>query len=110
MMKKRELIKLGIPKGKPLNIAIDAIGAASKAGMNKEQIRKTVRAVAANPQTYSEEKYFGALASALLNQGSHGEYVYREISAPYQRWGENLDEASIQQMEYLNTGSCILSN
>ena len=98
-MKKRELIKLGIPKGKPLEMALGAISKASKAGMNKEEIRKTMRAVLANPQTYAEEPYFGTFANSLLSKGKRQEYQYREISAPYQQWGDNLDEASIQQME-----------
>ena len=76
-MKARELQNLGIPKGEPVKLAFAAIAETVKAGMNRDALRKALRAVAANPGAYVDDAVWGELAAALRDRARPGAYSAR---------------------------------
>lgn len=99
-MKARELQNLGIPKGEPVKLAFAAIAETVKAGMNRDALRKALRAVAANPGAYVDDAVWGELAAALRDRARPGAgFSPRSEPAPYRRWGGDMDAESIRQME-----------
>ena len=99
-MKARELQNLGIPKGEPVKLAYAAIEETVKAGMSRETLRKTIRAVAANPKAYADDPVWAELATSLLKSGSaRAGFCRRDEPAPYRRWGSAMEAESIRQME-----------
>ena len=65
-MKARELQNCGIPRGEPIKLALEAIGAAMKAGMTRDAVRTAIKALAQNPEDHVNDPAFGALASSLI--------------------------------------------
>ncbi|MDX9971451.1 MAG: RtcB family protein [FCB group bacterium] len=99
-MKKRELINLGLPKGPILDKAIHAVVAAAGAGMNGAQIRDTLKALVRNPGGFAQHPQFGDLAKAFDERHKIPKLSSaRSEAAEYRRWGRDLDDTAIQQME-----------
>ena len=96
----RELQNLGIPKGEPIKLAYEAIDETVKAGMNRETLRKTIKAIAANPKAYVEDPVWGELAASLVKPDrARTGFFPRHEPAPYRRWGSDMERESIRQME-----------
>ncbi len=99
-MKSRELQNLGIPGGECVKLAYEAVGKTAKAGMDRETLRKTIRAVVVNPKAYVSDPVWGELAASLMKSGSaRAGFSPRPEPAPYRRWGSDMDPESIRQME-----------
>jgi len=99
-MKKRELYNLGIPKGKAMDLAIGVVKEFAKAGMTREDMRAKFAAVAEKPEDYKDDEQLGKLASALVESAeARARYEERTDPAPYQSWGSDFDETSVQQIE-----------
>jgi tRNA-splicing ligase RtcB len=99
-MKAKELHNLGIPKGEPIKLAYEAVEQTVKAGMNRETLRKTLKAVTGNPKAYVEDPVWGELANSL-RESDHARagFSHRTEPAPYRRWGSDMEADSIRQME-----------
>jgi tRNA-splicing ligase RtcB (3'-phosphate/5'-hydroxy nucleic acid ligase) len=99
-MKARELYNLGIPKGEPMKLAVDAIREFNKAGMAQQPLREIISSIIETPGDYLEHPVWTKLANSLVktNRARAG-YVPREEPAPYRRWGSDMDAESIRQME-----------
>jgi tRNA-splicing ligase RtcB len=100
-VKARELRKLGIPNGDDLDLALRLIGDARAAGLSMAAIRRRLRAVVSDPASHRHDPTFAALARSL-DTGSRGApetFSERPESAPWQRWGDDLDPQSVRQME-----------
>jgi len=102
-VKSRELANLGIPKGKPMTIARQAVSDYAKNSNGKvkrDELRKTIQSLVANPQAYVDDACFGSLAQSLqVTVQARARYESRVESAPYRRWGQAIEEIAIQQME-----------
>jgi len=99
-MKARELQKLGIPKGEPIRLALEAIGAALNGGVTRDEARTKIRAIVDRPEDHVTDPVFGKLASSLIKTAAaRARFEQRAEPAPYQRWGADMDAQSIQQME-----------
>jgi tRNA-splicing ligase RtcB len=102
-MKPRELENLGIPHGEPVRLAIKLIAEAAKAGLDKNQLRGRVRAVAATPVAHVDDPHFGELALALIDFRAKplpgATFEHRESPAPWKQWGVDLEAESIRQMQ-----------
>ncbi len=99
-MKSRELQNLGIPKGEPLRLALEAIGEVMKAGMARDAVRKKVAAIAYNPGEHVGDPVFGKLASSLVKTAAaRARYDQRAEPAPCRQWGTDLEAQSLQQMD-----------
>lgn len=96
-MKKRELIKLGIPAGDPVRLAIDAIRLLAAAGTGKNEMRRRITAMIADPEAFFDDPMLGATARAVTGAPAPG-YIPRADSAPYKQYGANLDKNSVEQM------------
>ena len=99
-MKKRELYNLGIPRGKAADLAIGIVRRLAEAGLSRNAMRASLAAVAERPEDYKADELLGPLAATLLN-GSEARAGFRERTgpAPYQSWGSDFDEMSVQQIE-----------
>jgi tRNA-splicing ligase RtcB len=99
-MKARELINLGIPKGEPIKMALEAVKRTAKAGIDREKLRKTIKAVAENAKAYVDDPIWGELAGSLqkTNRARAG-FIHRAEPAPYRKWGRDMEAESIRQME-----------
>jgi tRNA-splicing ligase RtcB len=99
-MKSRELQKLGLPKGEPVRLALEAIEQIRQRGLTRENLRQTVKAVAGNPNAFADDPVWGGLASFLLkSQRARAGFESRAEPAPYKIWGSDVDAESIRQME-----------
>lgn len=98
-MKARELNNLGIPRGEAVKLAIEAVKETVKAGVSRDELRKTIKAVAENPKAYVDDPLWGELAQSLINTGgARAGFSRRREPAPYNRWGSDMDAESIRQM------------
>jgi tRNA-splicing ligase RtcB (3'-phosphate/5'-hydroxy nucleic acid ligase) len=99
-MKARELNNLGIPKGEPVKLAIEAVKGTVKAGIDRETLRKTIKAIAENPKAYVDDPLWGELAASLLQSDrARAGFLHRTEPAPYRRWGTDMKTESVRQME-----------
>lgn len=92
-MKPNEIHALGVPKGEPVLEAIKLL--------RKKSIKDhaaTFAAVAAEPSAYLEDEKLAALAKAIVEAEEQATFVPREEPAPWQQWGEDLEEQAVDQM------------
>lgn len=99
-MKSRELQNLGIPKGEPIGLALEAIGEVMTAGMARDAVRAKIMAIAEKPEDHVSDPVFGKLASCLIKTATaRARFEQRSEPAPYRRWGTDMEAQSIQQMD-----------
>jgi len=99
-LKSRELRNLGIPAGESVAVAQGCVAAGARSGMKTPRLREIVRAVVDRPSEYKEDPNFGPLARQLIRIAeARSHYRPRGGTAPYRKWGNDLDAQSIQQME-----------
>jgi tRNA-splicing ligase RtcB len=99
-MKARELQNLGVPQGEPVKLAIIAVREMAKKCATRETLRAAVKAVIEAPNSFIEDPVWGALAASLMKSDlARARYESRSEPAPYQRWGSDIDDESIRQME-----------
>jgi tRNA-splicing ligase RtcB len=98
-MKPRELRNLGIPKGEPVKLALEAANTLGKA-VPKKQLRAAIKAIARDPGSYTDDPVWEKLANSLLKSGrERASFEHRAEPAPYRRWGADMEPESIRQME-----------
>jgi tRNA-splicing ligase RtcB (3'-phosphate/5'-hydroxy nucleic acid ligase) len=99
-MKARELQKLGVPKGEPIKLAFKAVSGTVKAGIDRETLRKTIKAIAENPKAYVDDPLWGELAGSFLQSDrARAGFIHRAEPARYRRWGTDMETESVRQME-----------
>jgi len=103
-MKPTELTALGIPRGKAMKLAFEAISRAVRSGTPKQEMPDLVGAVADNPSDFTSDPAFGELALQLLQEpgsptGRAPERPVREQPVPCRKWGQDLDPGSLEQMD-----------
>ena len=99
-MKSRELQNLGIPKGEPIRLALEAIGEVMKNGMTRDAVRAAIQGIAEKPADHVNDPAFGRLAASLIKTATaRTRFEQRAKPAPYRRWGTDMEQQSIQQME-----------
>lgn len=102
-MKKRELANLGIPKGEIMHLTLDAVKewVESVDGyLNKMDICLKIRDLVKEPGRFLDDPYFGQIAKLLGEQKkARATFVNRAEPAYYQRWGSDMEDEAIQQME-----------
>jgi len=98
-MNTKELLALGVPRGPMIQLAQRTLATAAQQGIDKRVIRGTMHALLDDPTPYLTDAVFGTLAMAWRDYAAGtNNYVPRETPAPFQTWGEGLDELSLQQM------------
>jgi tRNA-splicing ligase RtcB (3'-phosphate/5'-hydroxy nucleic acid ligase) len=103
-MKPRDLRRLGIPDGPPIEAALDAVRRARQAGWDFTDLRAALRRVAETPADFAEDEIFATLAARLaapLTPEGHGREPRREPRsgpAPHRIWGHDHDSEALRQM------------
>lgn len=95
-MNTHQLRKLGIPEP-AINTAIQAIQQAAKLGLLRQiDVKKTLRELAATPESFVDDGVFGPLAREIVDLGGPAE---ERRSVEFGIWGAaGIDQASLQQM------------
>jgi tRNA-splicing ligase RtcB len=99
-MKRKDLGKIGIPGGAPAKLALTVAGKLFGQGIGKHEVMKNLEAVSAAPRDYIEHELYADLAKSIVDYCTQATQILpREIPVSYRRYGSNLEEASIKQME-----------
>ena len=103
-MKAKQLEKMGIPAAlaKPAKWVVSQ---ARQNGMSLDDAKATLKQLVDDPEALREDEIFGPLAREMSQYQRIAEaraqaaaQPHRKEPAPYQQWGDDLDEASIKQM------------
>lgn len=95
-MKTKDLLKLGVPLGKPMGEAFKFISAFCTGGGDKENLGAEISAIVAAPGNFADDPLRGPLASALEAPDL---YMPGKPPAPWKKWGTEIDEMAISQIE-----------
>jgi tRNA-splicing ligase RtcB len=98
-MKKRDLEKAGIPRGQAMETALQAVIAASRAGMGKREIISFIHEVVKDPLHFKDDDLFGTLARRLAKVDEEKSRDTTTATAPYRIWGGDIDKEAISQLE-----------
>jgi hypothetical protein len=99
-MNARKFARLGVPEGEAMRLAGTAVRDARAFGIAKRDIPQMITAVVENPADYLQDELLGELAAALMaHEVEQPTFKPRKAPAPFQVWGENLDENSVNQMK-----------
>jgi tRNA-splicing ligase RtcB len=90
-----DLIRLGVPLGRPVRRANDFIANYCLKGLDRTRIEEELRSILANPTAYAEDPLRGSFARSLLRPRP----LLKDPPAEYHRWGKDLDPQAVQQME-----------
>jgi tRNA-splicing ligase RtcB len=98
-MRARDLLALGIPR-ETLPFATAATKAAARTGFKKGSLRRTLSELVDAPQDFLDDPIFGDLADNLIHaRSARLGFTERPQPAPFDQWGQDLDPASLRQME-----------
>jgi tRNA-splicing ligase RtcB len=96
-VKKQDFVNVGVT-GEYIPQAMEAVKSAGKAGRFKGiAARKLVKDVAQNPNQFVNDEHFGSLARLMLQPKEEPLPLPDPIG--FTKWGKDIDEASIKQME-----------
>ena len=97
-MKPIDYSALGLPPGdEPQELARSAVAAAVDDRVGEREAFRRLRRAVRNPETHLDDPHFG-LVAALLHEIRAG-FNARPEPAPYARWGDDIEESSVRQME-----------
>ncbi len=95
-MKTKDLIRLGVPFGKPMDEAFKFISTFCTGGGKKEDLEAEISAMVAAPAQFAHDALRGPLATALLAVDI---FVPRTTPAPWKQWGTDIDDMALKQIE-----------
>src|ERR1700680_1363356 len=99
-MKTRDLAKIGIPAGRSAEAARQILQHAHAAKRSMSTVLDDLGRVATSPAAFLDDATYAELAQLLVDRAAaEGAFVPREIDAPYQIWGENLERNAVQQLK-----------
>jgi tRNA-splicing ligase RtcB (3'-phosphate/5'-hydroxy nucleic acid ligase) len=96
-MNGRDITALGYREGPIVGVAL-RIARRLKKRMPQDQVLKALKAVRDDPQVYAADELLGELAMALIEEANRPFFVEREQPAPFQLWGQGLEEGALMQM------------
>ena len=97
-MKPRDLLNLGFQPGPVIGVAIKAIADAK--GLDQETINRDLTSLLADPRAFIDHPHWAPIAQSLITHtAQRSTYEERPIPAPYQIWGEGLEEGALEQMK-----------
>jgi len=99
-MKTRDLIRMGIPAGRPAEAAKTILQQAQTSKRSMRTVLDELKAVAASPSAFVDNAEYGALAQRLVDHAAAGRsFVPRASDAPYRIWGDNLEATAVDQLK-----------
>lgn len=90
-----ELSALGVPAGEPTRLAQDFLANYILKGGDKSLLKEEIEKVVSDPKRFIEDPLRGTLAKSLLSSPA----PFRSSNAPWNRWGDDLDQEAVAQME-----------
>src|SRR3954464_5568904 len=93
-MNSKDLISLGVPRGKPLSIAHEFIQAYIEQGNPGVELQDEITRIVANPPAFFEDALRAPLARAIYRP----EFTPRAELAPWRQWGHGLEAEAVKQM------------
>lgn len=100
-MKTRDILKLGVPLGKPMDEAFKFISAFCAGGGQKDKLEAEISAIVAAHDSFPDDPLRGPLASALRAPDL---YMPERPPAPWRQWGTDIDDMALKQIE----AACLL--
>src|SRR5688572_29068248 len=97
-MNGRDITALGYREGPIVGLALK-VAKRLKKRMPQDEALKALKAVLDDPQVYVSDETLGPLAAALIEEQTRPYFVEREQPAPYQIWGEGLEQGALGQMK-----------
>ena len=94
IMNTKDLIRLGVPNGTPLKLALEFIVNYIRRSGDTSCLEDEVAAIVANPVAFLGDPQHKAFARALYEPTSK----QRETLAPWRQWGSGLEPESVKQM------------
>jgi tRNA-splicing ligase RtcB len=94
-MKTKDLIRLGVPLGEPMNLAFEFISQFCLGGGDKLKLAEEITAIVASPKSFESDALRGKLADALQNPA----FFPRQQPAAWRQWGTGLEPDAVNQME-----------
>ena len=96
-MNGRDITELGYREGPIVGLAL-RIAQRERKRTDEQNVRKMLIAVKDAPAQWASDLMWGELARALIEERDRPYWVEREAPAPYQIWGEGLEEGALMQM------------
>lgn len=93
-MKTKDLIRLGVPLGEPVERAQEFIKEFLAQGHDDAQLEAEIFEIVANPQTYFADALRAPFARAVYRPA----FAPRAELAPWRQWGEGLEAEAVRQM------------
>jgi tRNA-splicing ligase RtcB len=98
-MKKRELEKMGYPRGFVTDLALRACGAAAESGMTRQELRRKLKALIDEPRAFLSDPVFAQVAAQLIERPAPQDRYDFQTGLSYAVWGgEDIDPAAHEQM------------
>ena len=98
-MKTRQLLDMGIPHGRCVELAIELLKETARRKLDDREVSPQLKALVRAPASFADHELYGPLARALAEYLSASDtFIRREAPAPYQIWGEGLEAGALQQM------------
>ncbi|MCP4196649.1 MAG: RtcB family protein [Proteobacteria bacterium] len=98
-MKSKELIRLGIPRGQPMELAMEWAKQAARLGKKKGAIRQIIGKLVADPESYVTHSDLGEVAAAMVTLAeARAAFVPRAEPASYVRFGTDFEQGAVTQM------------
>jgi len=94
-MNTKDFIRLGVPLGEATRRATDFVSRFVLSGGDKSRLEEEVKAVIADPASFTSDSLRGEFANALLKAPPPP----RAEPVKYRQWGEGLEHEAVMQME-----------
>ncbi len=93
-MNTKDLIRLGVPVGKPIQLAHEFIENFIMQGSDDAQLKAEIFNIIADPSAFFGDELRAPLARAIYRP----DFAGREEPAPWRQWGEGLEADAVKQM------------
>jgi tRNA-splicing ligase RtcB len=97
-MNGRDITALGYREGPIVGLAL-RIAKRLKKSMSQDEVLAKLKQVLEQPEAFAGDPLLGELSVALTQEKNRPYWVEREAPAPYQIWGEGLEEGAVNQMK-----------
>jgi tRNA-splicing ligase RtcB len=91
----KDLIRMGVPHGKPLEHAVAFILLFRENGGDTSQLQNEIAAIVANPASFLDDPLRRSFAHALIQPP----FKQCEFAVPWHRWGSEPEPNVVKQME-----------
>lgn len=97
-MNGHDLTKIGFREGKAVGHAL-TLAKRLRKDMSETLVLELLQKVLENPKDYLTHDLLGDMASYLINEDTRPVWIERDTPAPYQIWGEGLEDGAVMQLK-----------